>query len=336
MLIPLASIVGYTIVARLSTRCGSQFFTAGPEPGRPARARRPRAAASARDRRHARDGRHRDAALGAARHRDRGLPQRDRRPARAAGADDRRRDERDPVDRRRSVHLRRVHPRRCTSSRPGFAAALALAVLMLPTVTRTAEVVLRLVPGGLREASLALGGGEWRNDAARRAADRARRPRHRGDPRRRARRRRDRAAAPHGARQHVVQRQPVPRQAGRAAAVRLPARPLPADRRRSQRAWTGALVLLGLVLVLFVIARIIGGRGPGHIGRIKPLPPRTERVSHDARRTRSNSSTRRRRRRADAAGGRRSMRARRERVVRRPQGARPRVARDAGRTRSPR
>jgi phosphate transport system permease protein len=36
-----------------------------------------------------------------------------------------------------------------------------------------------------------------------------------------------------------------------------------------QRAWTGALVLLGLVLVLFVSARIIGGRGPGHIGRIK-------------------------------------------------------------------
>ena len=36
-----------------------------------------------------------------------------------------------------------------------------------------------------------------------------------------------------------------------------------------QRAWTGAFVLLGLVLVLFIIARIIGGRGPGHIGRIK-------------------------------------------------------------------
>jgi phosphate transport system permease protein len=44
----------------------------------------------------------------------------------------------------------------------GFAGALALSILMLPTVTRTAEVVLRLVPGGLREASLALGGTEWR------------------------------------------------------------------------------------------------------------------------------------------------------------------------------
>jgi phosphate transport system permease protein len=39
----------------------------------------------------------------------------------------------------------------------GFMASLALAMIMLPTVTRTIEVVLRLVPGGLREASLAMG-----------------------------------------------------------------------------------------------------------------------------------------------------------------------------------
>lgn len=44
----------------------------------------------------------------------------------------------------------------------GFAAALALSVLMLPTVTRTTEEVLRLVPGGLREAALALGAPRWR------------------------------------------------------------------------------------------------------------------------------------------------------------------------------
>jgi len=44
----------------------------------------------------------------------------------------------------------------------GFAAALALSILMLPTVTRATEVVLRLVPDGLREASLALGAPEWR------------------------------------------------------------------------------------------------------------------------------------------------------------------------------
>lgn len=44
----------------------------------------------------------------------------------------------------------------------GFAAALSLSVLMLPTVTRTCEVVLRLVPNGLREAALALGAPRWR------------------------------------------------------------------------------------------------------------------------------------------------------------------------------
>jgi phosphate transport system permease protein len=39
----------------------------------------------------------------------------------------------------------------------GFMATLALTMIMLPTVTRTVDVVLRLVPAGLREASLALG-----------------------------------------------------------------------------------------------------------------------------------------------------------------------------------
>ena len=39
----------------------------------------------------------------------------------------------------------------------GFAGALALACLMLPVVIRSSEEILRLVPNGLREASLALG-----------------------------------------------------------------------------------------------------------------------------------------------------------------------------------
>jgi len=39
----------------------------------------------------------------------------------------------------------------------GFMASLALAMVMLPTITQTITVVLRLVPDGLREASLALG-----------------------------------------------------------------------------------------------------------------------------------------------------------------------------------
>ncbi|MBO1419685.1 phosphate ABC transporter permease PstA, partial [Streptomyces sp. FH025] len=44
----------------------------------------------------------------------------------------------------------------------GFAASLALTVMMMPIVTRAAEVVIRLVPGTLREASYALGGSQWR------------------------------------------------------------------------------------------------------------------------------------------------------------------------------
>ncbi len=42
------------------------------------------------------------------------------------------------------------------------AGAVALAILMLPTVTRTTEELLRLVPGSLREAALALGVPQWR------------------------------------------------------------------------------------------------------------------------------------------------------------------------------
>lgn len=39
----------------------------------------------------------------------------------------------------------------------GLMAAFALSITMLPTITRTVEVVLRLVPDGLRESALALG-----------------------------------------------------------------------------------------------------------------------------------------------------------------------------------
>ena len=44
----------------------------------------------------------------------------------------------------------------------GFAAALALTVLMLPTIVRSAEEMLKLVPNELREASLALGVPRWK------------------------------------------------------------------------------------------------------------------------------------------------------------------------------
>jgi phosphate transport system permease protein len=48
------------------------------------------------------------------------------------------------------------------SSFAGWKGSVALALLMLPVVTRSAEVVLQLVPDALREAALALGTPRWR------------------------------------------------------------------------------------------------------------------------------------------------------------------------------
>jgi phosphate transport system permease protein len=45
--------------------------------------------------------------------------------------------------------------------RTGFAAAVAISVTMIPIIARSSEVALRVVPGGLREASLALGSSHW-------------------------------------------------------------------------------------------------------------------------------------------------------------------------------
>jgi phosphate transport system permease protein len=47
-------------------------------------------------------------------------------------------------------------------TRSGFAAACAITVMMLPIVVRSADVVLRLVPGNLKEAARALGASTWR------------------------------------------------------------------------------------------------------------------------------------------------------------------------------
>ncbi len=44
----------------------------------------------------------------------------------------------------------------------GLAASMAIGVMMLPIIARAADVVLRVVPGGLREAGLALGSSRWR------------------------------------------------------------------------------------------------------------------------------------------------------------------------------
>jgi phosphate transport system permease protein len=144
----------------------------------------------------------------------------------------------------------------------GLAAALALSVLMLPTVTRTSEVVLRLVPGGLREGALALGGTESRMarlvilPTARAGLV---------------------TAVILGVARAVGETAPLLFTAGGAYTMawnpvgdrqdslplfvyRLIRSPYPAQ---IDRAWTGAMVLLMIVLVLFVIARLVGGRQTG-------------------------------------------------------------------------
>jgi len=47
----------------------------------------------------------------------------------------------------------------------GIVGAFALSILMLPTVARTAEEVLKLIPNDLREAGVALGATQWRTVA---------------------------------------------------------------------------------------------------------------------------------------------------------------------------
>jgi phosphate transport system permease protein len=59
------------------------------------------------------------------------------------------------------VYLVWVAPRH-TNGYSGVAASFALATMMLPIITRTAEEMIRLVPGSLREAAYALGAPRWK------------------------------------------------------------------------------------------------------------------------------------------------------------------------------
>lgn len=52
-----------------------------------------------------------------------------------------------------------------TKGYSGFMGSLALSILMIPTITRTSEEVLNLIPNDLREAGVALGGTQWRTVA---------------------------------------------------------------------------------------------------------------------------------------------------------------------------
>lgn len=152
-----------------------------------------------------------------------------------------------------------VGPRGLGQGFSGLAAALALAVLMLPIVARTAEEVLKLVPASLREASYALGAPEWRTTM--------------------------RVVLP-AARTGLVTAVilGIARVAGETAPLVLTAFGTAAENvnpftgnqsalplfvyqqvftpnpTQIARAWAGALLLLGVVLVLFVAARLVASR----------------------------------------------------------------------------
>jgi phosphate transport system permease protein len=52
-----------------------------------------------------------------------------------------------------------------TKALSGLMGSLALTILMIPTIARTSEEMLRLIPNELREAGVALGGTQWRTVA---------------------------------------------------------------------------------------------------------------------------------------------------------------------------
>lgn len=151
-----------------------------------------------------------------------------------------------------------------TGQRSGFAAAMAITVMMLPIVVRAADVVLRLVAGNLREASYALGASKFRTvwhvvlPTARSGLA---------------------TAVILGTARGIGETSPVLLTSGVTAVMNLnpfegPMISLPLqvfDFVRSPepnmiaRGFGAAAVLLLLVLALFAIARVIGGRGPGEL-----------------------------------------------------------------------
>ena len=146
-----------------------------------------------------------------------------------------------------------------TKAYSGLMGALALTILMIPTIARTSEEVLNLIPNELREAGTALGGTQWRTVAMIVLP-----------------------AAKSGLITAIILG--VARIAGETAPILLltgggdkvnpnafngPMGSLPYYIWKSfnagspeaiTRAWAGLLVLVGLVLILFTSARFLGSR----------------------------------------------------------------------------
>ncbi|MFD3994371.1 phosphate ABC transporter permease PstA [Streptomyces sp. NPDC058583] len=148
----------------------------------------------------------------------------------------------------------------------GFAASLALSVMMLPIIIRAADVVIRLVPGSLKEASYALGAGQWRTvwtvtlPTARSGLT---------------------TAVILGTARGIGETSPVLLTSGAATGLNLnpfegPQTSLPLatftlvaspEKNMIARGFGCAALLMALVLLLFLIARVIGGRDPGQLSR---------------------------------------------------------------------
>ena len=79
------------------------------------------------------------------------------------------------------IYLLWVVPQK-EAGQTGFAAALALSVMMLPIVTRASQEVIAIVPGSLKEAALHLGLPKWRSVVRVTAPDGPGRVDHRHDP----------------------------------------------------------------------------------------------------------------------------------------------------------
>lgn len=156
-------------------------------------------------------------------------------------------------------------------NRSGFAASLAITVMMLPIIIRSADVVLRLVPGNLKEASRALGASTFKTvwnvtlPTARSGLT---------------------TAIILGTARGIGETSPVLLTAGATTFLNLnpfagPMTSLPLttftfvkspELNMIARGFGTAAVLMVLVLILFALARAIGGRGPGQ------LSPRQQRT----------------------------------------------------------
>ncbi|MDQ1724691.1 MAG: phosphate transport system permease protein [Frankiaceae bacterium] len=148
--------------------------------------------------------------------------------------------------------------------RSGFAAALALSVMMLPIIIRSSDVVIRLVPSTLKEASYALGTGQWRTvwhvvlPTVRSGLV---------------------TAVILGTARGIGETSPVLLTAGFTAGTNVnplhqPMISLPlatfqfvksSEPNVIARGFGSAVVLFAMVLVLFVVARVIGGREAGQL-----------------------------------------------------------------------